>query len=56
MIGEKNRYFQENNKIDHYFGSQNKNNSVLLKEEGSSWHKIIRWVLQENLVWPEKKI
>ena len=56
VIGEKNRYFQENNKIDHYFGSQNKNNSVLLKEEGSSWHKIIRWVLQENLVWPEKKI
>ena len=47
-------YYQEDNKIDHFTGRQSEENSVRLKEDGTAWHKTIRWVLQENLLWPEK--
>jgi phosphoglycerol transferase MdoB-like AlkP superfamily enzyme len=47
-------YYQEDNKIDHFTGNLSEENSVRLKEDGTAWHKTIRWVLQENLLWPEK--
>lgn len=54
VIEEKTRYYQENNKLDHYFGNQTIERGRALKVLGSAWHKVIRWVLQENLVWPQK--
>ena len=47
-------YYQEDNKKDHFAGSQSEEKYVRLKEDGTAWHKTIRWVLQENLLWPEK--
>ena len=54
VIEENARYYQEENKIDHFTGSQGKEKYLRLKDVGASWHKTIRWVLQENLLWPEK--
>jgi len=54
VIEEKSRYYRENDKRDHFFGDQDNQKGLHLKEIGSSWIKTISWVLQENRVWPEK--
>ena len=38
----------------YYFGNLTDQNGQHLKQIGRSWLATIRWVLQENLVWPEK--
>ena len=53
VIEEKSRYYRENDERDHYFGDQDNQKELHLKKIGSSWIETIRWVLQENLVWPE---
>ena len=55
VIEENSSYYRENDRSDHYFGDQENQKGVFLKEIGSSWIATIRWVLQENLVWPENK-
>ncbi|MCK5901166.1 LTA synthase family protein, partial [bacterium] len=54
VIEEKSRYYRENDQRDHFFGDQDNQKGLHLKEIGSSWIETIRWVLQENRVWPEK--
>ena len=53
-IEEKSSYYRENDQRDHFFGDQDNQKGLHLKEIGSSWIETIRWVLQENRVWPEK--
>ena len=54
VIEEKSRYYRENDQRDHFFGDQDNQKGLHLKEIGLSWIETIRWVLQENRVWPEK--
>ena len=46
------RYYRENDRIDHFFGNQDNEKNILLKDIGESWIHSIRWILQENIIWP----
>ncbi len=52
VIENNSSYYRENNDKDHYFGIQTNERIISLKEIGESWIYSIRWILQENLIWP----
>tara|TARA_B100000700_G_C15030768_1_gene850386 strand:- start:876 stop:2780 length:1905 start_codon:yes stop_codon:yes gene_type:complete len=52
VIENNSAYYRENNNKDHFFGDQVDERMVLLKKIGESWIDSIRWILQENIIWP----
>lgn len=51
VMSRKGRYYNENDKLDHFFGFNDDGLKADYKQLGQSWISITKWLLQENLYW-----
>ena len=52
VMERKSRFYREWERIDHSFGVPNPEKTSELKQLGKSWLTAVRWLLQENRIWP----